>query len=132
MIKDLTKNNSWIKKAFAVSFLAMILLSNTYIAKSVSVEFMPLERNAPWKEALDPNKTETLFQQIFNTMLAAAATLAVLMIMYGGVRYMTTDAWTGKEEAKGIITNAVQGLILALVAWLILFIINPDILSLRI
>ena len=136
MLNDLNKNTTnkrsfWIKKVFAFSFLIVLLFSNTFVY-AVGVEFIPLERNAPWGTVLNPNDPKTFFQQVFNTLLAVAATLAVLMIMYGGVKYMTTDAWTGKEEAKDIIKNAVWGLVLALVSWLILYIINPDILSLRI
>jgi hypothetical protein len=51
----------------------------------------------------------------------------MFMIMVGGYMYMTSagnSASTGK--AKGIITDALIGLILALCSWILLNTINPD------
>ena len=53
--------------------------------------------------------------------------LAVLMIVLGGMQYVSTDAIGGKDDGKKRITAALQGLILALMAYLILNIINPAI-----
>lgn len=55
--------------------------------------------------------------------------LALVFIVIGAVQYMTTDAIYDKKEGKERITAAIGGLILALVSWLILQTINPDILS---
>jgi len=52
--------------------------------------------------------------------------LAVIMIIWGGIQYMSTDAISGKSEAKNTIQNAIWGLLLAISAWLILNTINPD------
>jgi len=129
----LNKNRCWVKRISATAFLMIVLFSNTYVyaADPAPVQFKALEPEAPWTKSINPNDSGAFFQQIFNTMLAIAVTLAVIMIMYGGIKYMTTDAWTAKEEGKDIIKNAIWGLILALVSWLILYTINPDILSLR-
>ncbi len=124
------------KKSFFISFILTILLSSclfyTISVSAATREFIPLERGAPWEGSIDVNNPSKFFQSVFNTLLAIAATLAVIMIMYGGVVYMTTDAWTKKDEAKGIIWNAIQGLVLALVSYLILYTINPEILNVRI
>jgi hypothetical protein len=48
------------------------------------------------------------------------------MIMFGGIKYMSTDAFSGKSEARGTIENAIWGLVLAISAWLILNTINPN------
>lgn len=63
---------------------------------------------------------------IFNLTIAIAGVLAVIKIIVGGIQYMSTDAFGGKNEAKNTIQNAVWGLALALSAWLILHTINPD------
>ena len=65
----------------------------------------------------------------FNLGLAVAATLAVVMITIGGLQYMTTDSIYGKGEGRDRIQNAVIGLILALLIWLILYTINPNLLK---
>lgn len=62
----------------------------------------------------------------FRLVIAIATALAVIMIIVGGIKYMSTDAFSGKNEAKETIKNALWGLFLAMGAWLILFTINPD------
>lgn len=52
--------------------------------------------------------------------------LAVVMIVVGGIKYMSTDAITGKEEGRQTIQNAVLGLLLALGSFIILNSIDPD------
>ena len=71
------------------------------------------------------NKLADFLVNIFNFGIAAAVALALIMIIWGGIEYMTTDSWTGKEGGKEKITNALWGLGLALVSYLILYTINP-------
>lgn len=61
--------------------------------------------------------------------VSAASGLAVVVIMYGGVQYMTSAGGGGIEEAKGRIQGAVMGLLLALGSYIILQTINRDLLS---
>ena len=58
-----------------------------------------------------------------------ATALAVIMIMWGGIEYMSTDSMGGKEGGKEKVTNALFGLILALSSWLILNTINHQLIS---
>jgi hypothetical protein len=62
---------------------------------------------------------------IFTFMIAIAGALAVVMIIFGGIKYMSTEAIGGKGDARATIENAIWGLILAISAWLILFTVNP-------
>jgi len=55
--------------------------------------------------------------------------LAVLVIMWGGVGYMTSAGGSGVEEAKGRISAALTGLMLALGSFIILQTINKDLLK---
>ena len=73
--------------------------------------------------------TATYIPGLFRLMIAIATGLAVLMLIYAGIKYMSTDAFTGKEEAKGIIENALWGLLLAISAWLIVATIDPKLVS---
>lgn len=66
---------------------------------------------------------------IFTLAISAAIVLAVIMIIFGGIKYMSTDAFSGKNEAKGTINDAIWGLALALGAWLILSTINPNLVN---
>lgn len=66
---------------------------------------------------------------LFALIIGIAGVLAVIKIIFGGIQYMSTDAFTGKSEAKATIQNALWGLLLAVSAWLILNTINPDLVN---
>lgn len=63
---------------------------------------------------------------VFRLMVSLATGLAVVMLIYAGIKYMSTDAFGEKSEARGIIENALWGLLLAIGAWLIVFTIFPS------
>ncbi|MEX0917396.1 MAG: pilin [Candidatus Paceibacterota bacterium] len=65
-----------------------------------------------------------------NVVIGIAAVLAVIKIAIGGFKYMGTESFSSKGEAKEDITNAVIGLIIVLAAVFILNIINPDLIKL--
>lgn len=81
--------------------------------------------NAPTPTAT----TATFLPGLFRLIIAIATGLAVIMLIYAGVKYISTDAFGGKEEAKGIIEDALWGLLLAMSAWLILNTINPNLVN---
>lgn len=67
----------------------------------------------------------TYLSGLFKVGIAAAGVLAFLMLVIGGITYMSTDVWTNKEEGKEIMKNAIGGLLLALLSFAILYTINP-------
>ena len=96
-----------------------------------TITYVPLEKTA--MDAADINSTGNLadfLKSVYNFGVAAAAVLAVLMIAWGGIEYMTTEAFQGKSDAKDKIWNAIFGLLLVLASYLILWTINPDIIKL--
>jgi hypothetical protein len=98
--------------------------------KSFALEYTPLEEGAfDGFEKTEGTQLSEFLSQAFQFGLALAAALAVIMIVWGGVQIMTTDSWTGKASGKEKVWNAIWGLILALVSWLILYTINPDLLK---
>jgi hypothetical protein len=62
---------------------------------------------------------------IFRLLIASAGALAVIMIVIGGIQYLSTDAISGKSEGKELITNALVGLMLVIGSWILLNTINP-------
>ena len=66
---------------------------------------------------------------MISIFIGIAAVLAVVMIVMGGIEYMTSELIGNKEAGKDKIRNAIFGLLLALGAWTILNQINPDILK---
>jgi len=65
----------------------------------------------------------------FKLIISLCAVLAFLVLTYGGVLYMTSDAVWDKSQGKTYITNALIGLGLAIASYVILYTINPGILS---
>lgn len=62
--------------------------------------------------------------------IGLAGVLAVLMIVIGGIQYIGSGmSPSAKEDAKGRITSAILGLLLALLSYIILNAINPDLLK---
>jgi len=75
--------------------------------------------------------TGKYFEAIFNFVLAAAAILAVIMIVIGGLKHIGAAGNPNTiKDAKDQIYWAILGLILALSSWMILNTINPDLLKL--
>lgn len=68
---------------------------------------------------------------IIKFTIGFSAVIAVVLIVLGGIEYMGSDAFTTKEEAKGKITRAITGLLLALGGFLLLNTINPNLVNLK-
>jgi len=89
-----------------------------------ALEYIKLEPDA--FPGITASSDLTVFlSQVFNFGIAATVALSLVMIIWGGIIYMTTDSWNGKEDGKAKITNALYGLGLALISWLLLYTINP-------
>jgi hypothetical protein len=102
-----------------------------FIAQS---DYVPLSGSGPESlfESNDTERLDIFLNNLFEWGIAIALILAVLFIVLGSVEYMTTDAVFKKEEGIKKITAALAGLILALVSWVILNQINPNLLNMDI
>ena len=82
------------------------------------------------KEGPDLEENVTLEEYLtwaFRLILALAGFLAVMMIVIGGVEYIISGASESmRGEAKKRIENAIWGLVMALVSYLVLYTINPS------
>ena len=87
------------------------------------------------QEGEDLKENVTLKQYLtwaFRFTLALAGFLAVMMIVIGGVEYIISGANEGmRSEAHKRISNAIYGLILALVSYLVLYTINPNLVDFK-
>ena len=75
---------------------------------------------------------EEYINAAFNIALTAGAVLAVIMIAWGGFEYMLSQTLPGQKDGRARIQSALFGLAILLVVYLVLYIINPDIVSLNI
>ena len=80
-----------------------------------------------------PTGDSSAFSGYLNMMIklfiGICAVLAVIMIVVGGIEYMTSELISSKEAGKERIRNAIFGLLLALGAWTLLNAINPNLLD---
>jgi type IV secretory pathway VirB2 component (pilin) len=84
--------------------------------------------------SFDPTSTGSdALSKYLNLMIklfiGICAVLAVIMIVMGGIEYMTSELISSKQAGKDRILHAIFGLILALGAWTILNTINPKLLN---
>jgi len=76
-------------------------------------------------------KLNTYLEDIYRFAFWAVGIAVVFMLTIGGFYYLTSAGNTSQlQTAKTIIWDALLGLILALVAWLFLYILNPDLVNL--
>ncbi|MFC1663533.1 hypothetical protein ACFL0A_00140 [Patescibacteria group bacterium] len=74
----------------------------------------------------------SLIEYLFNFALMIGGLAAFFMLILGGFRYLTsTGNPTATSDAKDRITSAILGLLLLLASYLLLQVINPDILILK-
>ena len=66
---------------------------------------------------------------VFNLAIGISAAFVLLNLVFGGFQYMSSDAFTKKEEGIKRIENSIKGLLLVVGAWLILYTINPKLLN---
>ncbi|MFA6973948.1 MAG: hypothetical protein WC238_04415 [Parcubacteria group bacterium] len=89
-------------------------------------DYQPLE-NIPGFESEMSGDFYVYISLVYKFGIWAVGIAALLMISIGGYMYVTSAGNNSSmEKAKGVITDAVVGLILALTSYLLLYIINPD------
>lgn len=68
----------------------------------------------------DGKKLEVYIKEIVNTLLFLVGAIAVIVIVIGGLKYVTSDGDAGKiKSAKDTILYAVVGIIIAILAYAI-------------
>jgi len=79
-----------------------------------------------------PSNFYDYISAIYKFGIGAIGICALLMIIVGGYMYITSAGNNASmEKAKGVITDAIVGLLLAFSSYLILYIINPDLVKIK-
>lgn len=71
----------------------------------------------------------TYLNLMIKIFIGLCAVLSVVMIVVGGLEYMTSELSHSKEAGKEKIRDAIFGLLIALGAYALLYTINPDLLK---
>ncbi len=77
--------------------------------------------------SIGPDGLTLFLNNLVKFAIAIATGLAVVMIVIGGVQYASTDAISGKSDGAARIKQALSGLMLAIVSYVVLETINPDV-----
>jgi hypothetical protein len=124
------KNSMLYKKTLrGIPFMLSSISALSALTASAQATTTLLQPNAFPGVAESTANLPAFLGAVFNYGIAIAVVLALIMIIVGGIELMTTDSWTGKEAGKQKIWDAFLGLGLALVSWLLLYIINPNLVT---
>lgn len=100
--------------------------STTGTGGNSAFNYTPMEK-IPGFENQTNGDFYTYIALVYKFGIWAVGIAALLMISIGGFMYVTSAGNNSSmEKAKGVITDAIIGLILALTSYLLLYIINPD------
>ncbi len=120
--------NSKIEKIF-ILFLVSSFLIPMYVSRAV--DWTPFEQ-IPGLPSGVPITLNQYLVGLYNFLLSIVGIIAVGMMILGGVRYITA---AGSEsaigDAKATINGALYGLVFALLAWVFVYTINPDVLYIK-
>ena len=121
------------KKHLSLFFLAVVIAFVFFVPPTLAATkgyvYTPLEQ-IPGTSADKQVTFPGYVQAIYRFALFGVGIAALLMLSIGGFMYMSSagnQALAG--SAKQVITNALFGLLMVLLAWLLLSVINPDLTS---
>jgi hypothetical protein len=113
-----------IKKLFLTFIVCALFIPA--ISWAGPFDYTPLEK-IPGSDSVVMTDFYVYINAVYKFGIWAIGIAALLMISIGGYMYITSAGNNSSmEKAKSVITDAVIGLILALTAYLLLYVINPD------
>src|SRR3989344_8754039 len=121
---------------FMLPFLSIFFLPSA--KTEAATNYVPLApipglTTRPSADFVGPLPEVTLasyLRNLYTFGIGAAVALAIIVIMFGGIEYITSGSGDGKSGGKERIQSAILGLLLALGSYIILKTINPDLLNL--
>lgn len=118
------------QKTFLYFVIAFILIMPmfVYAETATPIKYTPIE-DIPFVGK--QSEFTAYLKAIFQFGIAAIAIVSVITIMIGGYLYIFSGGSKEVEKAKSMVVNALLGLGLALVSWIIVYTINPDLVELK-
>ena len=117
------------KKSCLLLIFLIFVFSFPATSLFASYDYTPMENIPGFSKSGD---FVAYILSIYKFGIWAIGIAALLMIMIGGFMYITSAGNNASmEKAKGIITDAVIGILMALTAWLLLYIINPELVKIK-
>ena len=131
------KRNSFVQNQVMLLGLLVILGGFLWLAvpcqaaeSTDTFEYQPVEPIPGFELTSD---FPTFVTNLYKFGLWAVGISAMIMIVIGGFFYMTAAGNSSQAgTAKKLITDALLGLIVAMISWLILYVINPNLVNINI
>ncbi len=125
MSKEVSWYNLTMNKVFLLIVPLLFLVPLVGSAENLT-EYTLLETLPGVQSSEGKATANTYIAGLFQLLISLAIAFAVMRLIYAGFVYMSTDAYSGKNEAKNIITETFWGLGFVLGAWLIVALILPS------
>lgn len=120
---------SFLKKSFLVLATLFIIGAPSFLFAQQNpndINYTPLVVLPGVGQTDTDVELRTYIPGMFRLAIGIAGALAVLMIVIGGVEYITSESLGGKSDGRERINNAIIGLILAIGSYAILATISPN------
>ncbi|MFZ2560608.1 MAG: hypothetical protein WAW91_03200 [Candidatus Nanoperiomorbaceae bacterium] len=105
--------------AFALTVSAVVLPISSVSAADDLFGFQQYRGNGQPSQLF--NGPEAIIPRIINIMLFIVGILAVIMLIYGGIRYVLSSGDAGRvKDAKNTVLYAIVGLVVAIFAYAII------------
>ncbi len=109
--------------------LTFFILGFPFLTTAGSLDYNPMENLPGFGSS---NDFGVFISNLYKFGIWTVGICALLMIVIGGYFYAASGGNNATmQKAKGFITDAIIGLILALLAYLILYIINPELVKIK-
>lgn len=119
------------KIIISVSIFSLILSFLCFEISHAQYDYIQLESIPGFEDS--GSDLKSYIESVYKFGIWTVGIAAVLMITIGGFMYLTSAGNTSKMDvAKKVVTDAIIGLVVALGAYLILYVINPDLIKINI
>ncbi len=120
------------KKNFPTIFLLLTTIGFWLLANGCVLAAEPYTLEMPLNQGSTQIQGPAAFvRMVFIYGLGLVGITALFAMVYGGFRYMTSGGGSGVAKGKEWIWGALSGIVLLLCSYLILYTINPDLVSFR-
>jgi len=113
------------KKILIACLVLSIILPLFALAEKTYTPLVPI----PGVTQDTPVDLKVYLSSLYKLLISLTVILSVVVITIEGLKHMASESPFGKSEAKKRIGQAIGGMILAVMSWLILFTINPCLVS---
>ncbi len=113
---------------FCFQIFSLLLISAHNVK---AVQFIPEIKEIGYKGGeIEPNSIGLYIKAIYKYAIVVIALLAVITMMFGGILWITAAGSPDRvTEAKSWIGSSITGLVLALLSYIILYNVNPNLVN---